>query len=124
MTRDEKRYQALHDIGCIACRIKNYTPCGIVTIHHLVDKGYRKHSGGNQATIPLGQWHHQGIPYIDLSLSYMRSKWGPSLALEKREFVREFGSERELLAMVNEMLTWGQRGEMMGLLQNCGDSNG
>src|ERR1017187_653227 len=56
-SRDLKRYEALRAIGCIACSINGFS-AGNAEIHHLVDKGYRKHSGGNQATIPLCPWHH------------------------------------------------------------------
>jgi hypothetical protein len=104
-TRDEKRYAALRQIGCIACVLKGYTfPCGHPEIHHLVDKGYRKHSGGNQATIPLGPWHHRGEPRIDYTATEMRAIWGPSMFAESKEFARLYGSQRDLLAKVNELL--------------------
>lgn len=62
------------------------------------------------ATIPLGEWHHQGYPKYDLTVTYMRAMWGPSMALESKEFARVYGSQRELLAKVNEMLRTGNRG--------------
>ena len=104
-SRDEKRYAALREIGCIACRLKGYSiPCGMPEMHHLVDKGYRKHSGGNQATIPLGKWHHRGEVLIDYTATEMRQIWGPSMFHESKEFARLYGSQRDLLAKVNEML--------------------
>jgi hypothetical protein len=104
-SRDLRRYEKLRDIGCIACRIKGYTiPCGPVEIHHLVDKGYRRLSGGNQATIPLSSWHHRGEPIIDHSVTWMRSMFGPSMRLESREFTKVYGTQRELLARVNAIL--------------------
>lgn len=104
-TRDEKRYAALREIGCIVCRLKGYSiPCGMPEMHHLVDKGYRKHSGGNLATIPLGIWHHRGEPRIDYTATEMRQIWGPSMKRESKEFARLYGSQRELLAKVNELL--------------------
>jgi hypothetical protein len=108
----EVRYAALREIGCLVCHLKGYTiPCGMTEIHHLVDKGYRKHSGGNQATIPLGVWHHRGEPLIDYTATEMRAIWGPSMFRESKEFTRLYGSQRELLAIVNEILSGGNRGE-------------
>lgn len=104
-SRDQKRYEALAEIGCIACLIaRNPTQCGKVSMHHLVDKGYRAHSGGNQATIPLGVWHHMGHCHEGYKVGHMRMMYGPSMALERVTFNHLYGSQRELLARVNEML--------------------
>lgn len=107
-SRDSKRYEALRELGCIVC------PTGMsggkVEIHHLVDRGYRKHSGGNQATIPLCAWHHRAEPLVNLGSRHMRERFGPSMFLESKEFARVYGSQRELLAKVNEMLSDGKRG--------------
>lgn len=103
-SRDKKRFDALREIGCIACYIQRSGHGGRVTIHHLVDNGYRKHSGGHQATIPLCTWHHQGEPMIDSTVRLMSELYGPSMALEKKHFDAKYGSQRELLARVNEML--------------------
>jgi hypothetical protein len=104
-SRDEKRYKAMAQIGCIACLIaRNPTQCGKVTMHHLVDNGYRKHSGGNQATIPLGEWHHMGRKLDGYSLGHMRMMFGPSMELEGKMFDEVYGSQRSLLSRVNEIL--------------------
>jgi hypothetical protein len=100
---DVKRYEALRSLGCIACWISGFNSV-VPEIHHLVDKGYRKHSGGNQASIPLCSWHHRGEPRFDRTATYMRSWLGPSMRLESKEFARVYGSQRELLAKVNEMV--------------------
>lgn len=103
-SRDERRYERLRAIGCIACFVGGHGACGRLEMHHLVDKGYRKHSGGNQATIPLGLWHHQGQPFIDNTATQMRLRFGPSMFHESKEFARVFGTQRELLALTNEIL--------------------
>lgn len=103
-SRDQRRYERLHTIGCIACVISGHLACGKLDMHHLVDKGYRKHSGGNQATIPLGAWHHRGEPFMDTTATQMRLKFGPSMAHESKEFARIYGSQRELLARVNGLI--------------------
>lgn len=91
---------------CIACLIfEAQMNGGRVEAHHLVDKGYRKHSGGDDATIPLCAWHHRGEPpRLDMRQSQCIAIFGPSLALSKRAFVVRFGSERELLARTKAML--------------------
>lgn len=102
-SRDLKRYDALREMGCVACR--QMVPVHVCAeIHHLVDKGYRKHSGGNQATIPLCPWHHRGVTMAERDERYMRALFGPSMRLESREFAKVYGTQRELLARVNEML--------------------
>jgi hypothetical protein len=104
-SRDLQRYERLRALGCVACLIGNYkTQCGPTEIHHLVDKGTRKHSGGNQASIPLGQYHHQGIPFMDKTVTFMREVYGPSLRLESKAFTELYGTQRALLARVNALL--------------------
>ena len=99
----QARFDALREIGCICCW--NYvgayrTP----EIHHIVDGGYRKHSGGHDATLPLCSHHHQGVPPDGYTVEWANASLGPSLALNKREFIRVFGTERQLLETVNAMI--------------------
>lgn len=104
MTRDQRRYEALRDLGCIACHLDGYH--GVPPdVHHLVDKGYRKHSGGNQATVPLCPWHHRGQPPMDFTVAYMHATRGPSMHWHGKEFTNQYGSQRALLAKVNELIT-------------------
>lgn len=113
----QKRLDALHDVPCIACvkeakfakknrELKQGQP-GRTEAHHIVDKGSRKHSGGHDATIPLCAWHHRGICIEYVTSSEMKALHGPSLALHKREFKALYGTERKLLAEVNEQLEQG-----------------
>lgn len=99
----ERRFHMLQKIGCICCYINgiNGVPADV---HHIVDKGYRAHSGGDAATLPLCPWHHRGVPPSGMSEDTSLLYAGPSLALHKKRFVREFGTERELLAKVNGLL--------------------
>ncbi|HXN96007.1 MAG TPA: Ref family recombination enhancement nuclease [Candidatus Acidoferrales bacterium] len=104
-SRDLKRYEALRELGCIACHHERGAAHILpAEVHHLVDKGYRKHSGGNQATIPLCHWHHRGEPIMNHSVTWMRGMFGPSMFHESKEFARVYGSQRELLAKVNELI--------------------
>jgi hypothetical protein len=106
-TRDQRRYEQLMRIGCIACHIDGRYSQG--DVHHIVTNGYRRLSGGNASTIILCPWHHRSVCPDDLTVTYMRAMWGPSMALESKEFARVYGSQRELLARVNSIIT-GNRG--------------
>lgn len=91
---EAKRISRFALIGCVACRqLGNFGEP--YDVHHLVE-GYRL---GHRFTIPLCPWHHRGVectPGDKLK--------GPSLARSKRAFVERFGTERELLAEVDELL--------------------
>lgn len=100
MTKDERRFMRLQDVGCICCLKEGYK--GVpVDVHHLVDKGNRRASGGHSATLPLCPWHHRGIPPSGFTEDTAVSFAGPSLALHKKRFIRTYGTERELLAEVD-----------------------
>lgn len=111
---EQARLDALHDMPCIACEIeadwakqRGETPLSQpmrTEAHHLTDKGYRSHSGGHMATIPLEGWHHRGELLYPLSEREMKQLYGPSLALHKREFKATYGSERDLLAIIDQRL--------------------
>jgi hypothetical protein len=86
-------------MGCIACRKQGFQRPA--EIHHLVE-GYRL---GHDATIPLCEWHHRGVPpMMSMTKAHARKLLGPSLEESKRQFVAEYGSEKELLDEVNEWL--------------------
>src|SRR5690348_11137198 len=83
-----KRFQALQEMGCIACKL-DWVVDVPPDIHHLVE-GYRL---GHDYTIPLCPYHHRGVR--DGSPC---SVWGrPTLAGDKKAFVERYGTERELL---------------------------
>jgi hypothetical protein len=89
---------------CIACEAETYPQPSPTEAHHLVDKGYRIHSGGHMATLPLCGWHHRGEPVYPLAAREMKVLHGPSLQLHKGEFKASYGTERELLAEVDARL--------------------
>ena len=102
---DRERMAAVRELGCIACSIDGYQIAwSPIEVHHLVDKGYRKHSGGHQATIPLCQWHHRGVLPKGFTTGTATAAFGPSMALAKRHFNERYGTQRALLEMVNEQL--------------------
>lgn len=97
---DRARFDALKRMGCIASRLRGL---GYVApdIHHIIG-GYRM---GHQYTLPLSPWHNRGdIPERCSGEAEAESIFGPSMYRAKRRFVAEFGTELELLAIVNERL--------------------
>lgn len=86
---------------CIACELFDVAQPWATEVHHIVDRGTRKHSGGHDATLPLCAWHHRGVCKDCCTSSDMAVLFGPSLALEKRQFCIVFWPERELLVRVN-----------------------
>lgn len=104
MSKDE-RYRRLFEHGCIACIIF----CGDWAyrqpqMHHIVSQSYRKHQGGDRATLPLCPWHHQGHLDAGFTGLEMQIKYGPSLALDAKYFRALFGSEESLLDRVDQAI--------------------
>lgn len=100
------RLDAVHAMPCLACELeRNMLPQPNRTeAHHLVDKGTRELSGGHMATIPLCGWHHRGELVYPNSSKSMRTLYGPSMKLSKRDFVISYGTERELPAITDERI--------------------
>lgn len=98
------RLDRIHAMPCIACEKEKIKQPSRTEAHHLVDKGYRSHSGGHDATIPLCGWHHRGEYVEYMTGREMHLVYGPSLARHKREFKYAYGTERELLALTDERL--------------------
>jgi len=88
----------VHAIPCICCQIEGVGQPFRTEAHHIVDKGYRKHSGGDESRLPLCAWHHRGLCLDGKTTSEMLFEYGPSLRLNKRRFIETYATERELLA--------------------------
>jgi hypothetical protein len=96
-----KAQQAQQDLqrahGCAACLLRgNRTACGPVRIHHrTVGDLHGNKQLGQDHTVALGDWHHQGVLMEDrssfhlrlLTVDQMRERFGPSLHHHKRDFV-------------------------------------
>jgi Recombination enhancement, RecA-dependent nuclease len=101
---DAARMDKIKRMPCMACVQEGCSQPGPTEVHHLVDRGYRKHSGGHQATIPLCNWHHRADVPWGHTASWMRAYYGPSMAHESKLFARVYGKQRELLARVDAVL--------------------
>jgi Recombination enhancement, RecA-dependent nuclease len=92
---DLARFDALQRIGCICCRILGvYSQADM---HHVLTGGRRT---GHKDTIPLCPYHHRGV------VAFPRGSFdpGPSLANGSKPFHARFGTQKELLAKVNELI--------------------
>ena len=95
-----KRWEKLREHGCICC--KKVGVYGSPEIHHLVVASRRL---GHDTSIPLCAWHHRAVPMWGLTSKKAAAKlYGPSLADGKKTFVKEWGTEHELLEEVNKWL--------------------
>lgn len=96
---EERRWMdRVKHLPCYCCR----TFVGVESaseIHHITDTGRRM---GHSYTIPLCPWHHRGVS--DMPSSEAKRRLGPSLARGKREFVRVFGTELQILSTVQSEL--------------------
>lgn len=106
----QARLDAIHGLPCCACRLEGVAQPSTTEAHHLVDKGYRIHSGGHDATIPLCGWHHRGdvhgcqVLCNPPTMANAEKAYGPSLALNKKAFKAKYGTERELLEQTDAEL--------------------
>jgi hypothetical protein len=101
---DKKRLSIIHRLPCVACVQEGCQQPSPTEAHHLVDKGYRKHSGGHQSSIPLCAHHHRAEPIMGRSKRWMVDCYGPSLAEDKLAFTIRYGNERELLANIDKVI--------------------
>lgn len=99
-----RRREALWALGCIACRREGFY-CVRAEIHHLnLDGKAGQARRGEEFTIPLCPWHHQGKPVPALTIEQTRETYGPSLKLESRKFRERYGSDDTLLAATNLLI--------------------
>lgn len=102
--RQQDRLDRLHRLPCMACVKQGVSQPFPTECHHIVDLGYREHSGGHDSTLPLDAWHHRGVQLDGWTRAQMTERYGPSLATEKRRFIATYGTERTLLAQIDTLL--------------------
>ncbi len=101
-TKAEKaRFELIKARGCLACRAERCEQPLPTEAHHLLSGGRRR---GHAFSIPLCQWHHEGLVRASFNTGTMRIVYGPSLRLESRAFHARYGSDDELLARVNALI--------------------
>lgn len=83
--------------GCAMCHLlgldfaglkTGYSPCGRTAVHHRTTGDlHGQPQLGQDETVALGDWHHQGIPKPGFNKPSMLSKYGPNLADHKVRFL-------------------------------------
>ena len=103
---EKERMSLVKMMPCIACTIEGVVSvCGPTECHHLnFDGKAGQKRRGDWFTIPLGRYHHQGIPKDGMNAMQAEMHYGPSLKLKSKRFRERYGSDDELLAMVNKRL--------------------
>ena len=101
---DQKRLDIIHRLPCLACVQDGSVQPSATEAHHIVDKGYRKHSGGHQSTLPLCKYHHRGETPLGFTVDEMHFTHGPSMFHHGKEFKQRYGTQRELLDRVNGLI--------------------
>lgn len=100
----QARFVQMKRLGCVACWLGGYwarTKRMPGEVHHLLSGNRRI---GHDFTIILDAWHHRGEPDEGKTKSWMAEHYGPSLALQSKEFHRVFGSDSFLLEAQNLMI--------------------
>jgi hypothetical protein len=101
----DARFAKLYKLGCICCAmnedIGRERVCDYAEIHHLNGGGHHgQKRRGDEYTIPLGPWHHRGIG----NAADLTKRGGPSWAKGSKPFRKVYGTDAELLALVNELI--------------------
>lgn len=99
---EKRRFSAILDLGCVACRSDNHESLYPVEVHHLLDGGVRR---GHAESIACCSWHHRGVAPGGLTQKMATESFGPSLALDGRGFRNRYGGDNALLAFQNFLLT-------------------
>jgi len=106
---DERRFDAITEIGCIPCMIEGIagTPA---EVNHATVCGRRvssPHRSEHQNTYGACAYHHRAVHNGKLSLAELSRRCGPSLALNRRDYHDRYGSELELVQLQDALIrTW------------------
>jgi hypothetical protein len=92
-------------LECIACEIEGVRQATPTEAHHcnVGGKAGQKRRG-DAYQLPLCAHHHRGEPPPGMSKTQAVHKYGPSLALDSRQFRFAYGSDDQLLALTNTKL--------------------
>jgi len=99
---DLSRFAKLKALGCVACKLDGLTDDQTEPqIHHYLSGNKRI---GHHATVPLCYFHHNGLPYDGIPTAWLLANVGPSFHKHTREFRKRYGSDKELLETVNQLI--------------------
>ena len=105
---DRDRLAAVSSLPCLPCLIDGY-PSVPATVQHVVEARKRL---GDFFTYPSCPWHHQAG--MNGNVEKLTATYGPSLALDRREFATRYGSERQLVAITDALVRMKESALMRG----------
>lgn len=98
---EQDRIDKFRWIGCVVSHVFLGIRDVPYDVHHLVEGGKRM---GHAFTIPLHPWFHRGVPPEGMDVIETTAFYGPSLALNPKQFRERFGTDRELLDVTNALI--------------------
>lgn len=99
-----RRFRKLKAFGCVACYLDGYEKIegdSEPDVHHFLSGNKRI---GHEATAPLCFWHHKGETYDGVPEAWFLANVGPSWHKHRRAFRQRYGSDSEVIALVNELI--------------------
>jgi len=100
-----KRSALIRSMPCIACQLEGCEQMSRTTEHHLNLGGKAgQKRRGDDYSIPLCVYHHQGYPPGGMTRDEAAFHYGPSLAHSSKMFRFTYGSDDHLLALTNHKL--------------------
>ncbi len=92
-------------LPCIACEIEGVEQPSPTEAHHQNLGGLAGQKRlGDDHQVPLCAWHHRGEPPRNTNKSEATYYFGPSLALDSKQFRFCYGQDYQLLELTNERL--------------------
>ena len=101
--KESARMQKLAELGCIVCRNKGY-PDTPTEIDHIID--IKDKNRDHIRTIPLCPIHHRtGLRHLNPGDRTGWDRWREvGYHQAPQEFARRYGSKRQLLEQIDEMM--------------------
>ncbi len=88
-------------LACIACEIEDVPQPSPTEAHHCNVGGLAgQKRRGDAYQLPLCAFHHRGEPPAGMNKSEATYEYGPSLALDSKQFRFAYGTDDQLLALV------------------------
>lgn len=92
-------------LRCLPCEIEDVQQPFPTEAHHLnFDGKAGQKRRGDEFQIPCCSWHHRALVPYRMSRDAMTHLYGPSLALDSRQFRASYGTDDHLLALTNHKL--------------------
>ena len=92
-------------LRCLACEIEDVNQPSPTEAHHLTLGGLAgQKRRGDEFQIPLCSWHHRAVRPVGMTRELMTRLYGPSLALDSKQFRFAYGDDDSLLAITQHNL--------------------